>query len=139
MIPITIDLFIPFSQLSNFLDWYQKEIGHFPLWYVPYKIVRRYEWVNPEIFEKNNDELMIDIAVYGMEKREGKNYYRMMEEELMKIGGIKTLISNNYYREEEFWATWNKENYDKVKKVTDPNNIFRDLYTKMCKTTMGIK
>ena len=61
------------------------------------------------------------------------------EEELMKIGGIKTLISNNYYREEEFWATWNKENYDKVKKVTDPNNIFRDLYTKMCKTTMGIK
>ena len=139
LIPITIDLFIPFSQLSNFLDWYQKEIGHFPLWYVPYKIVRRYEWVNPEIFEKNNDELMIDIAVYGMEKREGKNYYRMMEEELMKIGGIKTLISNNYYREEEFWATWNKENYDKVKKVTDPNNIFRDLYTKMCKTTMGIK
>ncbi len=139
MIPITIDLFIPFSQLTNFLEWYKKEIGHFPLWYVPYKIVRRYEWVNPELFNKNDDELMIDIAIYGMEKREGKNYYRMMEEELMKIGGIKTLISNNYYSPEEFWQTWNKKNYDEVKKITDPDNIFRNLYTKMCKTTMGLE
>ena len=138
MIPITIDLFIPFSRLSDFLDWYKKEINHFPLWYVPYKIVRRYEWINGEVFDKNNDELMIDIAIYGMQKKEGKNYYRMMEEELMNIGGIKTLISNNYYSPEEFWKTWNKENYNAVKKITDPNNIFRDLYTKMCKTTMGI-
>ncbi|MFA6514753.1 MAG: hypothetical protein WCT42_00610 [Candidatus Paceibacterota bacterium] len=62
----------------------------------------------------------------------------MMEDELTSVGGIKTLISNNYYSEEEFWKTWNKPNYDEVKKITDPNNIFRDLYTKMCKTTQGL-
>lgn len=137
-IPITIDLFIPFSRLDDFFEWYRKEINHFPLWYVPYKIVRRYEWINPEIFDKNNDELFLDIAIYGMEKRGDKNYYRMMEEELMAIGGIKTLISNNYYSEEEFWKTWNKKNYDEVKRRTDPNNIFRNLYTKTCKTVRGL-
>lgn len=41
------------------------------------------------------------------------------------------------YKKNEFWKTWNKENYNEVKKKTDPNNIFRDLYTKMCKTTQG--
>ncbi len=138
MVPITIDLFIPFSKLDEFLTWYKKEINHFPLWYVPYKIVRHYEWINEDFIENIKDELFIDIAIYGMEKKDNKNYYRMMEEELMAIGGIKTLISNNYYSEEEFWQIWNKENYDVIKQKTDPDNIFRDLYTKMCKTTQGL-
>ena len=139
MIPITIDLFIPFSQLDKFFDWYKKEINHFPLWYVPYKIVRHYEWINDELFDKNKDELFLDIAIYGMQKKDDKNYYKIMEDELTEIGGIKTLISNNYYTEEEFWKTWNKENYDEVKRKTDPDNIFRNLYTKMCKTTQGLE
>ena len=57
----------------------------------------------------------------------------------MDIGGIKTLISNNYYSESDFWKIWNKKNYDKVKRKTDPNNIFRNLYTKTCKTMMGLE
>jgi FAD/FMN-containing dehydrogenase len=138
-IPITIDLFIPFTRLTEFLNWYQKEINHFPLWYVPYKIVRHYEWINPAVMDKNKDEeLFIDIAIYGMKKKEGKNYYKIMEDELTTVGGIKTLISNNYYTKEEFWKTWNKKNYDEVKKITDPDNIFRNLYTKMCRTTQGL-
>ena len=139
MVPITIDLFIPFSQLNIFFEWYKKEIGHFPLWWVPYKIVRRYEWINTNLFNQTQDELFVDIAIYGMQNKTGKNYYRMIEEKLMEIGGIKTLISNNYYSEEEFWRTWNKQNYDAVKQKTDPKNIFRNLYTKMCKTTMGVE
>ena len=56
----------------------------------------------------------------------------------MEIGGIKTLISGNYYSELDFWKIWNKKNYYEIKRVTDPNNIFRDLYTKTCKTTRGL-
>ncbi|MFA6258593.1 MAG: hypothetical protein WCX79_02740, partial [Candidatus Paceibacterota bacterium] len=29
--------------------------------------------------------------------------------------------------------------YEEVKKITDPNDIFRTLYTKMCKVTQGVK
>ena len=137
-IPITIDLFIPFSRLTNFFEWYEKEMNHFPLWWVPYKIIRRYEWISSELFNQNQDELFVDVAIYGMKNNDGRNYYRMMEEKLMSIGGIKTLISNNYYSEKEFWGIWNKKNYDEVKRQTDPNNIFRNLYTKTCKTMMGL-
>jgi len=94
-IPFTLDTFIPFSRIVEFLKWYDKEINYYPLWVVPYK-TRCYEWVNPKLFGKTKDPLFIDIAIYGMRKKDNKNYYRMVEKELMKIGGIKTLISNNF-------------------------------------------
>jgi len=138
-IPVTMDMFIPFSKVSSFMEWYEKEIGHFPLWCVPYKAVRKYEWLSSELLNKTDDELFIDLAVYGMPKDKDKNYYRMFEEKLLEIDGIKTLISNNYYSETDFWKTWNKENYYAVKQRTDPDNIFRNLYTKTCRTVMGLE
>ena len=136
-IPVTVDLFIPFSRTTSFMEWYKENIGHFPLWCVPYKI-RHYEWVAQDIFDKNDDELYLDLAVYGLKKREDKNYYRMFEEELMEIGGIKTLISGNCYSEEEFWKAWNQPNFETVKRITDPDNIFRGLYEKTCRSSQGI-
>ena len=50
----------------------------------------------------------------------------------MELGAIKTLISTNLYSEKEFWSIWNKKNYDFVKNQTDPDNIFMNLYEKMC-------
>ncbi|MBN1834379.1 MAG: FAD-binding oxidoreductase [Spirochaetales bacterium] len=139
LIPITVDVFIPFSKAGEFLQWYEREVGHFPLWCVPYKVVRPYEWLSREFVTGLQDELVIDLAVYGMRKTGEKNYYKMIEDELMRIGGIKTLISSNYYSESDFWRIWNRENYDEVKARTDPHNIFRDLYTKTCRTTMGLE
>lgn len=49
------------------------------------------------------------------------------------------LISGNYYEEKDFWKIWNKTNYNKVKQITDSNNIFRDLYTKTCRTSRGLE
>ena len=138
-IPITVDVFIPFSKVSNFMEWYKKEVNHFPLWCVPYKLVREYEWVSAGFLNKIKDKLILDLAIYGMKKKADKNYYKIIEDELMNIGGIKTLISSNYYSQSDFWKIWNKENYDKVKGKTDPNNIFRDLYTKTCRTMMGLE
>jgi len=138
-IPITIDVFIPFSNVSKFMDWYKQEVGFFPIWCVPYKRARDYEWISPDFLRKTGDKLFVDLAIYGMEKRKDKNYYKMFEDELLEIGGIKTLISNNYYSEQDFWKTWNKKNYYKVKERTDPDNIFRDLYTKMCKAARGLE
>ena len=112
-------------------------MNHFPLWCVPYK-TRCYEWLSPDFYHRTNDTLFLDIAIYGMRRKNGEHYYNIIEDELMEIGGIKTLISSNYYSKEEFWKIWNKENYDAVKSITDPDNIFRDLYTKTCKTTRGL-
>ncbi|MBN1850137.1 MAG: FAD-binding oxidoreductase [Deltaproteobacteria bacterium] len=137
-IPFTLDTFIPFSRSSDFLKWYEKKIGHFPLWCVPYK-TRHYQWVAQDYFNEAQEPLFLDIAIYGLKKRNGTHYHEIIEDELLKIGGLETLIAGNYYREEDFWKIWNKDNYDRVKKHTDPNNIFRDLYTKTRKTMLGLE
>jgi FAD/FMN-containing dehydrogenase len=134
---VTVDTFLPFSRLKEFLEWYAKEFRHFPLWVVPYKRVHDYEWLSDEFWQGMPDELMIDIAIYGMKQRGKTNYYRLMEEKLKELNGIKTLISYNYYQQDEFWEIFHRENFEKVKAITDPNNIFRDLYQKTCRAAMG--
>ncbi|MFA6520812.1 MAG: FAD-binding oxidoreductase [Candidatus Gracilibacteria bacterium] len=137
-IPVTLDVFVPFSKATNFMNWYKKEVNFFPLWCVPYKAARKYEWISSEFFKKTKDDLFLDLAIYGLKKKTDKNYYKIIEDELTDIGGLKTLISGNYYTEKDFWKTWNKENYEAVKVKTDPGNIFRDLYTKTCRSSRGL-
>ena len=136
---VTVDTFIPFSRLKEFLEWYAKDFVHFPLWVVPYARVHDYEWLTDSFWAKTRDKLMIDIAIYGMKQRGDTNYYRLMEEKLQELSGIKTLISYNYYKEDEFWQIFNRKNYDAVKAITDPDNIFRNLYEKTCRAAMGLE
>lgn len=137
-IPITLDMFIPISKVDAFFEWYNQEVNFYPLWCVPYKRVRDYEWINTRFINKTRDKLFLDIAIYGMKRNDGKNYYQIIEDELPKFGALKTLISTNYYTSAQFWKIWNKKNYDTVKKITDPKNIFRDLYNKTCRAARGL-
>jgi FAD/FMN-containing dehydrogenase len=135
---VILDVFLPFSKVDEFLAWYERELGHYPLWVVPYRRVRDYEWIDERFYEGMEDELFLDLAIYGMKQDGTRNVHKIMEDKLRELGGIKTLISHNYYSYDEFWSTWNKPNYDAVKRITDPNNVFRDLYTKTCKAAMGV-
>jgi len=135
---VTLDVFLPFSKVPAFLEWWQKEIGFFPLWCVPYKRVHDYEWLDDSFYANMKDELFLDLAIYGLEQTDDRNIHRLIEEKLRELGGVKTLISHNYYSRDEFWSIWNKRNYDQVKAITDPRNVFRDLYTKTCRAAMGL-
>jgi hypothetical protein len=134
---VTVDTFLPFSRLKEFLLWWEKDCGHFPLWCVPYRRVHDYEWLSDEYWEEVDDQLMVDIAIYGMKQQGDTNYYRLLETKLGELHGIKTLISYNYYSEEEFWRIFNRKNFEAVKAITDPDNIFRNLYEKTCRAAMG--
>jgi FAD/FMN-containing dehydrogenase len=129
---VTVDLFLPFSRVEAFMDWYQRTLGFFPLWCVPYRRVRDYEWLSPRFFDGLQDQLLLDIAIYGMKQPRGRNTYRELEEALNRFGGLKTLISHNYYPPEEFWRIWNRDNHERAKRVVDPANVFGDLYSKTC-------
>ena len=135
---ITLDVFVPFSKVEEFLAWYEQTFHYYPLWVVPYRRVHDYEWLDESFYAGLEDELFVDLAIYGMKQTGDVNYHKLMEDKLRELGGVKTLISHNYYSRDEFWATWNKRNYDAVKGITDPDNMFRDLYTKTCKTAMGV-
>lgn len=135
---VTLDMFIPLSRLSAFMSWYREAVDFFPLWVVPYRRVRDYEWLSPAVLEGVDDELFVDIAIYGCKQPPGRNYYREIELALPRVNGVKSLISYNYYDEDEFWRIFDRSNYLAVKRRTDPNNVFRDLYEKTCLAARGL-
>lgn len=126
---VVVDTFFPIEKFKEFFDFYLRKFNDFPVWIVPYK-VGDYPWINPEHVRGITDNLFIDFAIYGMKEKRGENHYRIMEEELLKLPGLKTLISHNFFTEEEFWKIWNKEAYDRVKEIADPENVFGNLYQK---------
>lgn len=136
--PVIVDVFVPFSRTAEFMDWYHREMRHYPVWCVPFRRTRDYEWLTPEWWAGMSDPLFLDLAVYGMPQPPGRNLYKEFEDALRRINGTKTLISYNYYDEQTFWSIWNQETYQAVKRRTDPDNLFRDLYTKTCKAALGL-
>ena len=136
--PVILDVFLPLSRAEGFLAWYDRAVGHWPLWCVPYRRVRDYEWVNPRFYEGLEDGLFLDLAVYGARQPPGRNLYKELEDALLVHGGIKTLISYNHYDEETFWRLWNRDAYRVAKARTDPKNLFRDLWVKTCRATQGV-
>jgi FAD/FMN-containing dehydrogenase len=135
---VTLDVFLPSTKLPDFLVWYEEHIDFFPLWFVPYRRVRDYEWIADGYLDQvADDDMFVDIAIYGCEQAPGRNYYAEIEQKLIEISGIKTLISHNYFDEPTFWKVWNKPNYDRAKQVLDRRNLQRDLYEKTCRATQG--
>ena len=137
--PVIVDVFVPFSRTAQFMDWYHREIHYYPVWCVPYRRMRDYEWLSPRWWAGVQDPLFLDLAVYGLKQEPGRNIYKEFEDELLQVNGTKTLISYNYYDEQTFWSIWNKDTYQAVKQFTDPDNIFRDLYTKTCRAALGLE
>jgi FAD/FMN-containing dehydrogenase len=136
---VTVDLFVPFSRLDRFMSWYRREIDFFPLWCVPYRLVRHYEWIAADFFAGIDDELFVDLAIYGLAQADDRNLYKVIEDGLLEVRGIKTLISHNYYDEDVFWRIWNRPNYLAVKRITDPHGLFRDLYARTCAEAIALR
>ncbi len=135
---VTVDLFVPHSRCEAFIGWYWETFGPHPLWCVPYRPAAPYPWISDAYHHRVSDELYVDLAIYGFSPRDGRNYYRLLEEKLHELAGIKTLIAPNYYSEELFWQVFNRDNHFAVKARTDPEGRFRDLYTKTCRAARGL-
>ena len=129
---VVVDVFIGISRFEEFYQWYEKDFNFYPLWIVPYKMKEIYPWVSKEHKERiGEDRLFIDCAIYGKKNSDPKiDYSKSLEDKVYELNGIKTLISRNHYDEKTFWEIYNKENYEKVKSQTDPQNLFANLYKK---------
>lgn len=131
--PVVTDLFVPNAGVLSFYEWYEREIGHYPLWIVPYQMSEPYPWIAPEHAARMGDGLFIDFAIYGMpNQRSGHCYSEQLEQKTLEIGGIKTLIGQNHYDESTFFQIYDRDRYERAKQRTDPSNLFRRVFEKRC-------
>jgi hypothetical protein len=80
------------------------------------------------------DRLFVDLAICGYRQPAGRRH--LLEKLMGRQGQDPHLVQ--YYDEREFWSIFNRENHFAAKRVTDPRNRFRDLYTKTCRASRGL-
>ena len=104
--PVVTDPFIPERGVDEFYAWYERAVGFYPLWVVPYRMPERYPWLRADHAVGN---VYFDLAVYGLPNdRPGTDYSELLEQKTFAAKGIKTLISQNHYDPQTFWSIYDR-------------------------------
>jgi FAD/FMN-containing dehydrogenase len=129
--PVIQDVEIPVERLAEFLDFFTEEIGISPVWLCPLRLREHEGW---PLYPMKPDRLYVNVGFWatvplGPGEAEG-TYNRRIESKVTELGGHKSLYSDSYFSEDEFWSAYDGETYRKLKKTYDPNDRLPDLYSK---------
>lgn len=123
------DVEIPISKAVDFLNFFMKEIGIWPIWVCPTK---QYQKKQYDFYKMDPDTLYINYGFWDTvpSDKPGGYFNRKIEKMVNELKGNKSLYSNIYYTYDEFWSIFDKNQYLTLKKKYDPNNRLNDLYKK---------
>lgn len=124
------DVCIPIEHASEFLEFFQREIGITPIWNCPvaaYKPERQFS-----MFPYQTDKLHINFGFWDMvpSKMPAGHFNRLVEQKVVACGGMKSLYSSAFYSKEEFWEIFPQAKYQELKARYDSEGQLGDVYTK---------
>ena len=126
------DVDIPIDRAAEFLAFLHAEVGILPVWLCPirapdpaaaftlYPLAPGTMYVNFGFWD----------VVTTRERRPAGFCNRLIERKVRELGGIKSLYSDSYFSEDEFWAIYNRPAYAALKQRYDPAGVLGDLYAK---------
>jgi FAD/FMN-containing dehydrogenase len=126
------DVDIPLQRAPEFLAFFQQEVGITPVWLCPIgssscssKFV---------LYPMNPGERYVNFGFWDIVRRKQPfpphHFNRLIEHKVAELGGIKSLYSDSFFDEDEFWRTYGGDSYRMLKAKYDPDNVFPDLYAK---------
>ena len=126
------DIDIPIGQAAEFLRFLFDEIGVLPIWVCP--IGTSDESSRYSLFPLRGDTNYVNFGFWDStrtrERRPEGFLNKKIERKTAELGGIKSLYSDMYYDEQEFWSTYNRDAYDRLKQIYDPHGKLLNLYDK---------
>lgn len=124
------DVQIPIKNAVDFFNFFENEIAINPIWLCP--TMSCHSTRKFDLYSMTPDALYVNFGFWDFkEYRHEEGYYnRKIERKVAKLSGIKSLYSNSYYTESEFWAIYNKNTWQRLKNLYDPNDVLRSLFEK---------
>jgi FAD/FMN-containing dehydrogenase len=126
------DVEVPIDRLAEFMDFFEREIPIEPVWFCPMK-QRSTEDVW-ELYRFDPSVLYVNVGFWStvpLEPGEDPSTHnRLIEDEVDRLGGRKSLYSTAFYSREHFWELYNGPVYEVLKKRWDPDSRLLDLYEK---------
>lgn len=124
------DVVIPADHAIDFYNFYQDKINIYPCWNCP--TMPYHKDITNTLFKQNPKQLYFNFGFWDMVETDEPigTVNRALEHKVREVGGNKSLYSNVFYTEEEFWAIHNKSAYDQLKQKYDPKQVFVNLFDK---------
>jgi FAD/FMN-containing dehydrogenase len=130
--PVIQDVEIPVGHAPRFLEFYHDVIRFLPVWICPTRAYNKD--VKFDLYRMDPEKLYINFGFWDVIRSRKKLspgfYNRQVEEQVMALGGMKSLYSDSYFAPEQFWRMYNKPVYERLKNKYDPDGALGDIYRK---------
>lgn len=126
------DVDIPVPRAQEFTEFLLREIGIVPVWICPMR--------HPTgagsftLYPLSPDTLYVNFGFWDVVRsrvaQAPGHFNRLVESEVMRLGGIKSLYSDSFFTREEFAAAYDMGGYAALKAKYDPEHRLLGLYEK---------
>jgi len=126
------DVEIPYENAAAFLQFYEKEVGIWPLWICPAQSPQGGRAFS--LYRTDPHKLYFNFGFWGgvpLSDQPGA-VNRLIEAQVSALNGKKSLYSSAYYSREAFEQLYGGAAYKTLKQRYDPDGAFKDFYAKCC-------
>lgn len=125
------DIEVPIDQAERFHQFFHKHIGIKPVWICPVQTADTNNHFS--FYDLDASKLFVNFGFWDTvpSTKEAGHYNRLIEKEVLACQGHKSLYSDVYYTEAEFWKMYNQSHYNQLKKKYDPQNGLREWFDKI--------
>jgi FAD/FMN-containing dehydrogenase len=140
------DVEIPLARTADFLAWFLKEVPIEPVWLCPIQLrdsgataafAREFDSAPWPLYPLRVGQPYVNVGFWSTvaitEGAQDGDVNRRIEAEVAEHDGHKSLYSDAYYGEKDFWALYGAEDYHAAKRRYDPASRLLDLYAKAVK------
>jgi FAD/FMN-containing dehydrogenase len=125
------DVDIPLAHAAEFLDFLRREIGILPVWICPLRAPSEEAFT---LYPLQPRTLYVNFGFWDVvkahEPHEAGHFNRLIEREVARLCGIKSLYSDSYYSRDEFARAYGMQAYERLKNRYDPDRRLLGLYEK---------
>ena len=126
------DVDIPLPRAVEFLAFLLREIGILPIWVCPLR--GELPGRHFSLFPLAAAPLYVNFGFWDVIESqrayEPGHFNRLIEREVMRLGGIKSLYSDSFFTPDEFERAYGQAQYRRLKARYDPRGLAPDLYDK---------
>ncbi len=135
------DVELPVGNTADFLRWYLDNVPMTPVWLCPLRLRDGGPSGAPEVgtqpwtlYPLRAGTTYVNVGFWGTVPIEPNSVdgdmNRKIEAKVADFGGHKSLYSDAYYGEEEFWAAYGGQKYPELKERYDGGGRYLDLFAK---------
>src|SRR6266571_2249055 len=125
------DVEIPVERGAEFLRFFQQKVGMSPVWMCPLRLRGERVW---PLYPLRPGEVYVNFGFWGtvpLAAGRADGYHnRLVEDEVTRLDGHKSLYSTSFYAEDDFYRLYNGEAYRALKRAYDGEGRLLGLYEK---------